>query len=282
MNHAVERSVNKMRPSYRRLVRYCMRSALVFITVVVCIVGWATNTRRQSELERQIGEDFRDQGAKVQFVGIYDSLDLQDAGKPQGWWRDWARHLLGERVRWVQVSKPYELEDLDVLRGLTRLTGLGVNDTVLDDLTPLSTLRKLRVLDLRSTSVKDISPISGLKELEDLSLASTSVSDVSPLAAFQELEFLILSETSVSDLSPLSRLKTLRRLDLRSTSISDVSPLAELKTLEELSIADTSVSDVSPLAGLTQLRSLLLGGTSASDEQVSSLQEALPNCSIIR
>ena len=92
------------------------------------------------------------------------------------------------------------------------------------------------------------------------SLFTTSFNDVSPLAAFENLDF----------------------LDLSWTQVADVTPLAELENLEVLGLERTQVTDVSPLAGLKNLELLDLSGTNVTDQQVNDLQQALPDCEIIR
>lgn len=263
MNHAAEPSTTVSKPSGRRLLRYSMRTALVLVALACSLLGWVRAERRQSELERQVGADLEDQGARVHFIGIYDSVELDHAGKPQGWWRDLAREHLGERVSSLGVSAPYELESLDGLSNLKTLSSLVLgNDTVDDlDLTRLSKLHHLTNLSLSGKAVHDVTSLAGLRKLRNLNLSSTSVSDLTPLAPLESLETLSLSGTPVGDLTPISGLTRLKRLDLTQTPMSDLSPVAGLTSLNELSIVSTRVSDLTPLAGLPRLRSLLLGGT---------------------
>ena len=86
----------------------------------------------------------------------------------------------------------------------------------------------------------------------------------------------------VADVTPLAELKNLRWLDLECTQVADVTPLAELKKLEGLDLSGTQVADVTPLAELKNLNVLYLVNTQVTDEQVNDLQQALPDCTIIR
>ena len=269
--------------SPRRGLRFTVRGMLALTTLVGCLLGWVVRERRQSEFERRVGEELLDQGCQVHFLGLYDSLELDNAKEPQGWWRDLARQILGERVSAVSVHKPYEIEDLALLSDLKNLRNLGLHCKSVNDLTPISGLKNLGTLGLSGASVDTLDPISQFKELKYLVLRGTSVSDVSPLAGMKRLETLVLDGSSVHDVSPLAGMKRLETLVLDdNSSICDVSPLAELKELKHLGLAGTSVHDISPLAGLPRLKELLLVGTSVSDEQIKSLQEAIPNCSIHR
>jgi hypothetical protein len=89
-----------------------------------------------------------------------------------------------------------------------------------------------------------------------------------------------LRETQVSDVTTLAGVKNLERLYLGGTQVSDLPPLAGWKNLEQLSFRDTQVSDLTPLAGLKNLRNLYLRDTPVSEEQVTRLQQTLPDCGI--
>ena len=52
--------------------------------------------------------------------------------------------------------------------------------------------------------------------------------------------------------------------------------------LKKISLTNTPVNDVSALESLKQLTWVGLFGTPVSDEQVTALQQALPNCKIER
>jgi internalin A len=131
-------------------------------------------------------------------------------------------------------------------------------------------------------SLTDLLPLTGLKNLHALQLGGIEVSDLASLTGLKNLELLDLHNTNVSDLSPLAGLKNLEWLALYDTHVSDLSPLAGLKNLQTLGLHGTQVRDLSPLAGLKNLTELSLNNTQVSDEQVKLLQQALPNCKIVR
>ena len=105
--------------------------------------------------------------------------------------------------------------------------------------------------------------------------------DLSPLAEL-DLEALTLEDVQVADVSPLADMTTLFHIELGSTQVADIAPLAGLVNLAYLDLSDTPVSDVSPLAELKNLKQLDLSDTQITDEQVKQLQQALPNCKIVR
>ena len=171
--------------------------------------------------------------------------------------------------KWGGVERGYvnsnAVSDISPLAGLTRLTGLWLDNTSISDVSALAGLTQLTQLYLNNTSISDVSALAGLTQLTQLYLNNTSISDVSALAGLTQLTQLYLNNTSISDVSALAGLTQLTHLNLNNTSISDVSALAGLTQLIDLRLHHTSISDVSALAGLTQLTWLYLNHTSISD-----------------
>ncbi len=87
-----------------------------------------------------------------------------------------------------------------------------------------------------------------------------------------------LRDTQVHDLTPLANLNSLQLLFLNNTQVHDLTPRGNLKNLQELYLADAQVSDLTPLANLKNLEELNLSNTQVSEEQITKLQQALPNC----
>ena len=106
--------------SRRRWFRFSVRSLLVFTTLVACFLGWIAKERSQAWSERQIGKKLQEQGCSLKFLGRFDSLELSDKRKPQGWWRDLARKVLGERIVSIYMSRP-NVESLSLLTGFSSL-----------------------------------------------------------------------------------------------------------------------------------------------------------------
>ncbi len=105
-----------------------------------------------------------------------------------------------------------------------------------------------------------------LPQLKMLSLDKAGVTDagLEHLGGLTKLEFLGLSGTQTTDagLENLERLTGLRDLVLRETQITN--------------------AGLEHLKGLSQLELLDLRGTRVTDEGVKRIQQALPNCTIIR
>ena len=117
-----------------------------------------------------------------------------------------------------------------------------------------------KVLDLRGANNVNLQQIAELSSPKVLILTDTNVADLRSITALSELEFLFLDGTAVTDVTPLEKMSQLWFLDLERTN----------------------VEDVAPLDGLYRLDTLLLSGTPVSAQAIAALQEALPNCDIVK
>ncbi len=105
---------------------------------------------------------------------------------------------------------------------------------------------------------------------------------------FKSVYYVNLGNTQVTDagLESLKGLSQLESLGLDGTKITDAGliQLKGLSQLHELYLFDTKVTDsgLEHLKGLNQLKMLFLHRTKVTDEGVKKLQQALPNCRILR
>lgn len=148
--------------------------------------------------------------------------------------------VAGKPVIGVSLCRPQVTDaDLQVLKELKRLRGLGLNTANVTDtgLKELKEIKTLELLALNSTKVTD----AGLKELKQL----------------KNLKELFLADTAVTDagLKELKQLKSLRVLWLESTKVTDagLKQLKELKSLRKLDLFDTKVTD----AGVNEFKAAL-------------------------
>lgn len=97
-----------------------------------------------------------------------------------------------------------------------------------------------------------------------------------------------LDGTRISDaeLLHLRSLKKLERLNLNATSVSDdgVKHLKGMTNLRQLQLYDTNVTDAGliHLSGMVNLELLILDGRKVTLSAVTTLQQALPSCMIVR
>lgn len=156
--------------------------------------------------------------------------------------------------------------------------------------------RSLRSLDLSDSSLSDAellelrTNLEALSGLDRLVLAQTLVRGPG-LAALQNLrglQSLDLRQSPVADdgLERLRPLSGLQRLGLAGTRITDagVRHLEALDNLHVLWLGRTRITDacIPQLCRLEQLDVVSLEQTRVSDAGVRRLQEALPDCVIIR
>jgi hypothetical protein len=188
---------------------------------------------------------------------------------------------------------------LDDFRGAAapfeRLTGRRI-EAAGDGVGELSGRRGLQSLDLNGSALTDAelldlkTDLEALPGLDRLMLARTLVRGpgLAALQNLQGLHSLDLRQSPVSDegLEGLRPLSGLRRLGLAGTRITDAGMrhLEALDNLHVLWLGRTQISDacIPQLSRLKQLDVLSLEQTRVSEAGVQRLEEALPDCVIIR
>ena len=203
------------------------------------------------------------------------------------------------------------LSDYSGLRRLTNLTVLKLADTDMKD----SDLFYLSELTMLTKLVLDENPelSNDAYGLLKSSLPSCSISHTELIytihidgqPVLSNVTHLDLSGKGIVDLSGLERLNYLTSLDLSRNQIGNLyvmQIIASRESLQELNLAFNQLTSVNELIGLTALESLNLyanplqsiqtlksmiwlrwlnvGSCGLSEEQLSELQNALPNCVI--
>jgi hypothetical protein len=98
-------------PPRRRWFRFQLRTLLIVVAVVAIPLAWIAKERRQSRYEVKVAEKLHREGLRdIKFGGPYDSMELDRQSKSQGWWREAARTVLGERILWI-IGPPPDFED---------------------------------------------------------------------------------------------------------------------------------------------------------------------------
>ena len=111
---------------------------------------------------------------------------------------------------------------------------------------------------------------------------------LSHIAGLTQLRDLLLDHSSISDagLRHLERLTQLEDLDLSCTEVTDrgLEHIKGLDQLELLDLSNTLVTDagLEALKGMNRLQHLHLHQTKVTAEGVKKLQQALPECEIVR
>ena len=198
------------------------------------------------------------------------------------------------RLSFLNLSDVDLADDrLDWLDGLTSLTFLDLGNTGIMDngLPQLRGLVKLSVLNLQDSKITDagLAHLKDLPNLSELNLTRTQITDagLAHLTRLTNLSKLALGATSITDagLAHLEGLTQLSRLDLTDTKISDagLECLEGLTNLTELDLKRNRITGagIKRLRGLKRLSKLSVPWT-VSDEEMSELEEVLPNLKIGR
>jgi Leucine-rich repeat (LRR) protein len=180
------------------------------------------------------------------------------------------------------------------VQGLKQLQQIYLNDTKVTDagLVHLQGLKQLQRLYLNGTKVTDagLVHLQGLKQLQIFWLDHTNVSGAGlvHLQELHHLQVLRLDHTKVTDaglvhLQGLNRLEVLR-LDNAKVTDAGLVHLQGLNQLKMLDLTDTQVTDAGlvHVREIRQLQWVSLLNTKVTGEGVKKLQQALPNCQIIR
>ena len=118
------------------------------------------------------------------------------------------------------LSNYTPIDDISLIRHLTSLEMISINDLSVSDISPLKNLKNLTSLDLAFTRVKDLTPIKGLSQLTDLKLTCTLVEDLTPLKGLTKLESLHLELSNITNLEPLYGLKNLKEISIKATPLT--------------------------------------------------------------
>lgn len=175
----------------------------------------------------------------------------------------------------------YAQDDIDMAIQVLYLGYTRVGGSTID--TRLQELKAIK--NGGSTSGGDTVTIAGTEYQKSsvtlvLSDRGLTDSDVLCLSDMTLLESLSLSGNSIRDISALSGLSSLTFLQISDNQISDLKPLSSLIRLKTLYIDGNPIEDFTPLYSLTSLKTLSMKNITISQDELDSLKEALPNCSI--
>ena len=195
------------------------------------------------------------------------------------------------RLEHLDLPEPqgYTLHEIHMIENLKYLdaTNSKVDDEALASLAECSQLRQLGIAHTEVTN-EGLARLAELKNIETLVLWNTPISDqgLAHLAGMTNLRGLWLgaTKTSPKGLSHLAGCKKLEFLALTSIS-PDLQPeyIANVRFLD-LTGAQVTDDDLQCLHDLRHLEFLDISGSGdgITSEAVAELQEALPNCEIIR
>lgn len=170
------------------------------------------------------------------------------------------KNLTGlKKFRYTNIYGETECESINPVSFLKNLTELylDVKASAIDDITVLKGLTKLKKLDLQHAGGDDVSVIKRFKNLKELTLRlSSGDTDVSFLSSLAKLEKLDISGDT-KNISTVAKLKKLKDLDIDSTE-EDLSFIGEMTWLEQLSLSYVDKSFTKNIGDLKKLKKLSL------------------------
>lgn len=169
------------------------------------------------------------------------------------------------------------LKEIRFLSGLSNLTSLELEDTIIISLEPLNDMQQLRYLHLSGNDrLNDYSPVSGLSGLQDL-LIYKQTSDPDPdISSLKELKKLEIS--GFMSVASLSGLTGLRELSIHNCNVDGAQALSTLTRVERLtfySVWDSygRLDHLKFLDGMTGLKCMVFCDDSEDEEWMGVLPQ---------
>ncbi len=153
----------------------------------------------------------------------------------------------------LDLNQLQDTSHLELLRNLTRLWELNLQDNQIHTIPDLTGLNSLRNLYLSGNDITSLAPVAHLPALEKLEVTGSDLADLSPLAGLLNLTSVMVFDSAVSDLHPLANLPLLGTLDFSNDRISDLTPLTGLEHLTYIALAGNPLHDVQALVDNTYL-----------------------------
>ncbi len=125
----------------------------------------------------------------------------------------------------LAIASNREIANIEVIGGLTQLTGLYINRMGLTDLGFVSSLVNLRTLSADGNKFTSLEPLRGLQKLTEIKLDDNQIADISPLSGLSEVWRLNLAGNRIASIEGIPSLKSNARVELFENQIADIRPL---------------------------------------------------------
>lgn len=286
----------------RRWLQFSLRSIMLLMLLLGCVIGPVTNLRWQSQRMSAILASIEERGGKIEFD--LSAVKREPAGhncfcgvpgrqppKPPPTWYDRLGVKYHHPIKHIELNglqfSESDLLTLQTLPIFPELTIRGYATTVeaLGQLRHFTKLKSLQIHDMPITEA-DLVIFGDLQQLEELVIADLSMTDngMLTLGKLKHLRHLSLHGTQITDdaLKHVSELTDLEWLWLGETSITDrgLSYLQNLQRLELIELSDTLVTDqaIATLAQLPELKHAYFYGTEVTEAGRYKLERALLDC----
>lgn len=117
------------------------------------------------------------------------------------------------------------VKNIGVLKKLTHLRELRMNNLAVTDISNLKGLADIEVLEISALPVDSLTAIEPLAKIKRLKVDQTNITDINELAKLGSLEFVVLDNTRVSSLQPLEGLQQLKMVYCDKTGITKTQAL---------------------------------------------------------
>ena len=286
---------------FRRRFQFSLRSLLAMVVVVALPFSWLAACIKDAKTQRIAVEAIESAGGEAYF---YDRKTGRQFHYPT--WDDRSPPLLPS---WAEFDFYYSISHVFYSYHPRPLNFdrptiiIQENGNFSEQITQITKLRHLRCLGLAGTTVDDacLEQLFKLRELERLCLQCTKVTPAGVAKLKQSLPNVEIgwgwdgtryqhggegvAYTTLREGDAIAYEKDLTCLELSADATDgELRRLSDFRRLKFLSLRETRISDAGlrHLKGLTQVQTLDLTGTQVTDEGVAKLQQALPNCKIIR
>jgi Leucine-rich repeat (LRR) protein len=153
------------------------------------------------------------------------------------------------------------LTDFSFLKGLTKLSLNGTEDSYLKDIVEikgLENLTNLEELDLSRNYISEIKNLDKLMNLRKLDLSQNCIKEIQNLDSLSKLEYLNLAENNINEINGLDKLVNLLELDLSNNKeILEIKSLENLSRLEVLKLENNYlIKEIKGLNTLVNLKKL--------------------------
>lgn len=171
------------------------------------------------------------------------------------------------------------LPSLELIKKLTNLKELSIQESGLQNLVGLENLTNLTELAIHQTNLNDFAPISKLTNLRKLFIVNSNMTSIDAITNLTNLTELRIDNTPISSLKGIEALTQLQVLNIPITNVSDLTPLQTIPNLKSLGMVKTRVTNLEPITKL-QLEVLQLSDQIVPGEVMRKFEKANPNCTI--
>lgn len=246
---------------------------------------------------------------KLESIDVYESTvsdasDIADNRTVKSFIAGYSKILKGvEAIGKMQELKELDLEnfefyekdanddeklfDASILKNLTKLESLILNNIQLKNTDTLKDLVNIKTFEARGTGLSNISFMAGYVNVESIDLSNNSIEDISVMKNMKSLSTLDLGKNNIKSLAALENIRSLTSITVsKNENITTLSALknnwgltriyatdcgikdigiGDCTSLTTLELTNNKIEDITVLQTLTKLKTLKLGKNSLKE-----------------